>query len=413
MGCGTSSSQVVDQTDGEEEVHVETKPTCQEADGEQDDAVVDLGAETPSTRPKRPALKQVRSLGRDSMRPTLLKRMGSRDRAISAPVRRSSKLIQAPEIKLIRSVHEALSNPEWKAAGSIKPGESYSKKAKIIRQIGAPEMMLLPAKTLATLRRLPRSSEARQYLVPLDSLDERTDRIFMVSHRWLRPEQDLPDDEDDSKALALMNFAMWFSVWYHPGRNVFFWMDFCSVDQDDPKPGIISLPLYVAACGGMVYFDTPDADARAWCRVERILGFAFQEAGAAPYIIQKGFTCLEPPETPGPREEMKRAGEAAMMRSQRLLSNPLDGILTHDDDWELVRRLTALSQTIQVIWESRSNTAAGTELEFGRTVVNGRELKNISSEDASQAVSRIGPNPFMRTPTLTERQLPVDENSGT
>jgi hypothetical protein len=51
----------------------------------------------------------------------------------------------------------------------------------------------------------------------------------------------------------------------------FFWIDFCSVDQDDVEPGIASLPLYTALCERLVFFDSLEYDRRAWTRAERTI----------------------------------------------------------------------------------------------------------------------------------------------
>ena len=42
--------------------------------------------------------------------------------------------------------------------------------------------------------------------------------------------------------------------------------------QDNPKPGIQALPLYLSTCtGGMVVLADEEYDQRAWCRLEQVM----------------------------------------------------------------------------------------------------------------------------------------------
>mmetsp|Transcript_16989 Transcript_16989/g.26311 ORF Transcript_16989/g.26311 Transcript_16989/m.26311 type:complete len:273 (-) Transcript_16989:1042-1860(-) len=164
-----------------------------------------------------------------------------------------------------------------------------------------PEMMVISATELLNLSKIPRwsmkdggcpSVPASQVLEKHKSHsdDDRSEALIVfVSHRWLKPlakgmhlrESDI-DDEIGSKVHALCHWAEW--VWDgnytksqkyvfegHRIKEVYFWIDFCCVDQDNPDPFIPVLPLYLGICHEILCFETPDFDTRAWCRAERVM----------------------------------------------------------------------------------------------------------------------------------------------
>jgi hypothetical protein len=69
---------------------------------------------------------------------------------------------------------------------------------------------------------------------------------------------------------------------------VAFWIDYASVDQDDPQAGIEALPLYAAACPVLVSYMTQDYNSRAWTRVERVISYAYSDT-AIPIQVSGGF----------------------------------------------------------------------------------------------------------------------------
>ena len=94
--------------------------------------------------------------------------------------------------------------------------------------------------------------------------------LVMVSHRWYRPTFPHPDDEAGTKAKMLVEYGQheFSSV---AARETYFWIDFCSVDQNNPWPGIQALPLYISNCaGGMVVVANDEYESRAWCRLEQV-----------------------------------------------------------------------------------------------------------------------------------------------
>ena len=253
---------------------------------------------------------------------------------------------------LTEEVRRVLASEQWASFGSMKPG-AYAGKAKMIAEAGAPPMVLLPATQLQRLKRIPRSHEAKALVVDIGSLNEKKDRIFLFSHRWLQPREGKPDDAQHTKAHALAEFATWFCDFYHVGRDAYFWVDFCCVDQDSPAAGITALPLYVAACGGVAIFETPDYENRAWCRVERLLACKYQEAGGAPYVINETFAIDRSRLEEGKeytKEELKVMAKqiVRLNKERRLVTNPMEGHLTVEADRALVRTLCETAQSVSV-----------------------------------------------------------------
>ena len=98
--------------------------------------------------------------------------------------------------------------------------------------------------------------------------------LVMVSHRWTRPHRDPalahPDDEAGTKCKLLVEYGKR-EFASEAKRETYFWIDFTSVDQDDPWRGIQALPLYISNCaGGMVVVASNEYEDRAWCRLEQV-----------------------------------------------------------------------------------------------------------------------------------------------
>lgn len=183
-----------------------------------------------------------------------------------------------------------------------------------IREIGAPPMLVISWRKLRELGHIPRSSEGHavsiaqalaevaerhasappprmlqyednpfggasvpaEYFPCLDSELGTVPRInlVMVSHRWCRPSRDPalahPDDEAGTKAGMLVEYGLREHS-SEAARETYFWIDYCSVDQDNPWPGIQALPLYISNCaGGMVVVANDEYESRAWCRLEQV-----------------------------------------------------------------------------------------------------------------------------------------------
>jgi len=183
-----------------------------------------------------------------------------------------------------------------------------------IRSVGAPAMRVVSWRKLAKLGGIPRSDLGHAVSVPeavaevaqlhagagppllrqyednpfggaavpkefyahLDSELGTVPRLnlVMVSHRWTRPHQDPslahPDDEAGTKCRLLVEYGER-EFASEARRETYFWIDFCSVDQDNPWRGIQALPLYISNCaGGMVVVASNEYEDRAWCRLEQV-----------------------------------------------------------------------------------------------------------------------------------------------
>ena len=80
----------------------------------------------------------------------------------------------------------------------------------------------------------------------------------------------------------------------------FFWIDFAGVHQTNLRAkilGISHLPLYVAACAEIVFYFTDSYEGRAWTRLERVIGYAFNPAPMFVFIDDK---YIERNERPSP-----------------------------------------------------------------------------------------------------------------
>lgn len=154
--------------------------------------------------------------------------------------------------------------------------------------LGGPAMRLLHWDTLALLGRIPRSSEglAVDALEGIDVFGAPVVEVFMVSHRWLRPSLDPrrshPDDPGNGKARAIIEFSSWRRQWvlHRHGflPEIYYWIDYSCIDQDNAAEAVPLLPLWVACCERFLRFETDDYDERAWCRVEPLLSYVFSFA---------------------------------------------------------------------------------------------------------------------------------------
>jgi hypothetical protein len=154
--------------------------------------------------------------------------------------------------------------------------------------LGGPPMRLLHWRKLAELGRIPRSDErhAVEARAGIDTYGAPVVEVFMVSHRWLRSSSDRtrahPDGPGNEKARALDEFSRWRRQWVQHCHGflpeLYYWIDYCCIDQDDPAAAVPLLPLWVACCERFVRVQTPDYDERAWCRVEPLLSYVFSFA---------------------------------------------------------------------------------------------------------------------------------------
>lgn len=181
-----------------------------------------------------------------------------------------------------------------------------------------PPMHVISAKKLVSLGRFPPNKEGCSVDARKVLRSGSHAVIVLLSHRWLRPKEGLPDDEDHTKLTALLEFHTWYGLKY-PARELFFWIDYTCIAWDNRNLGIAALPTYVCACTELICFETPDYNERAWCRLERAVAYAFMFSGGLPWVIRPGF-------------KANKASPQAIMHEKVTLTDPLQGQLTVETD---------------------------------------------------------------------------------
>ena len=172
-------------------------------------------------------------------------------------------------------------------------------RVKSLNAIGGPRMCVVKGESLKSLGRLPRFPEDQATVVDWENVLEKWlaecddegkicgKRVVcaFISHRWLRPHycdqcrlgvcldtSAHPDDEDASKAKALIRFT-------ETSEEVIdwhFWIDFAGVDQTDTQEkvaGIMKLPGYISCSEGCFLLVTPGYECRSWTRLERLIAY--------------------------------------------------------------------------------------------------------------------------------------------
>ena len=98
----------------------------------------------------------------------------------------------------------------------------------IVEKADSPHMKCIAASTLTDLGRIPIYAEG--YAVNATEVCDNHGVLVFVSHKWLRAQEGLPDDANNTKAKLLIEWADWYHSRYPP-RTVYFWIDWCCVDQ--------------------------------------------------------------------------------------------------------------------------------------------------------------------------------------
>jgi len=180
-----------------------------------------------------------------------------------------------------RKVLDLVNSDTWQGLPITAVGLRL-KLALMVEQAEAPPMKCISAVKLKSLGpRIPVFSEG--HAVDAVEVCENYGVLIFVSHKWLQ--HGLPDDPTDTKAQLLVEWADWYASRY-PARNVYFWIDWCCVDQEQPGPGIRSLPLYIGACTDLISIQMGPYRESAWCAVEKVLAFVLLFSGKVPWVIQ-------------------------------------------------------------------------------------------------------------------------------
>ncbi len=203
--------------------------------------------------------------------------------------------------------------------------------------LGGPTMRLLHWRKLEELGRIPHSGEghAVDAVAGVEAFGAPLVEIFMVSHRWLRPSRDRsvahPDGAGHEKARAIHEFSLWRRQWVRHQHGflpeIYYWIDYCCIDQTNTEPAVPLLPLWVACCERFLRIETPDYHERAWCRVEpllaRVFSFADHQVSIGP-----DYRCRWP----------DTGTEAAAP-----LLDPRAGLVTNPEDLRLINPLAELA----------------------------------------------------------------------
>ena len=231
---------------------------------------------------------------------------------------------------VVSKVSELLGSPEWvdaiatpRKGGDNKPSVpgKYKLCGDLLQEKGFDPCKVVDWQVLKKLGKLPNHTDS-QHITDIRELDAKT-YVFFVSHQWVTGES--VDDEHNTKAKSLVNFAEWYINYYKgkPHLKLYFWMDIYSLDQTRLDAVIPALPLYVSSCSALIeYFTSSDTSygadnhwyGRAWCRLEAIIAYKYLIAGAAPYVVPEGFDFK--------RDSTVQGGSALQAYAKRYVDEP-------------------------------------------------------------------------------------------
>ena len=255
-------------------------------------------------------------------------------------------------------VSDMLDN-EWPQHQNSSLLDTWKIRDEKMRSIG-PAMVLVDPLDLERLGRMPKYSE--QLFITMTEAHSRAQskgqRFFIefFSHRW--PDVNQPDDKHNSQAKALVQWSLFRRA---NGLDVYFWIDYSCMDQEDVLPGVQMLPLYVASSNNILCYDSPDYEERAWCRLERMLFAAF----CAPNqdVIRRGF-------------EYTEYEDQYQVESLWTIQDPEQGILSIPEDMGRVAELKILAEAHWgECWKEglydivKDQMRAIEELDYGQTQV--------------------------------------------
>ncbi|CAF0774864.1 unnamed protein product [Didymodactylos carnosus] len=225
---------------------------------------------------------------------------------------------------------------------------------KLANDLNGPRMRLLHWSQIEQEKRIPHSDEnlAVDAIKGIDSYGAGKCEIFMVSHRWLRsrldPTEAHPDSVDNIKAKVLNEFSLWRRRWVLEQHGflpeIFYWIDFCCIDQHDTTSALPLLPLWVTCCERFLRLETEDYSERAWCRLESLLSYVFQFANHHT-VIKLDFKCP----TTWPYYGTK---------TKAIILDPSDGKFTDQQDMARVEPIIELAMIIASV-KNKQNVELG------------------------------------------------------
>lgn len=227
----------------------------------------------------------------------------------------------------------------------------------IANSLGGPLMHLLHWKRLADLGRIPRAEEghAVNAISGIDAFGAPMVEIFMVSHRWLRPSRDRTrshtDGPDNEKARTLNQFSLWRRQWVQVRHGflpeIYYWIDYSCINQDEIANAVAMLPLWVACCERFLRIETDDYNERTWCRVELLLSYMFS---FADHHLSVGL-------------DFHHRWPYFGREASSVLLDPRTGELTDPDDMKLILPL------VELAGEARRANENRTQVRLGETTV--------------------------------------------
>jgi len=255
-------------------------------------------------------------------------------------------------------------------------------RVKALNALGGPRMRVISGSVIKKLGRLPRLPDDDSEIVDWESTLENWlktcdesgkvagKRVVcgFISHRWLRPHMPCdqcgtqeagkvcpnslsahPDDAQNSKAKALTKFLQTSDemIEWH------FWMDFAGIHQECTKriaTGIMSLPGYIACVEGCLMFLTPGYEARAWCRLERLLAYRFCPAYTF-YVLTVDFPIPPNLDQLLPGKALKDSGATEDIHLEITDPCGMDAKITSKGDYAIINSLKEAALSIPIaIW---------------------------------------------------------------
>jgi hypothetical protein len=218
-------------------------------------------------------------------------------------------------------------------------------------------MRLLHWKKLVDLQRIPRSDERESVdaISGIDDFGAPDVEVFMVSHRWLRPSIDRtqahPDGVGNEKAKTINEFSLWRREWVLKRHRflpeIYYWIDFCCMDQSNTEGAVPMLPLWIACCERFLRIETVDYEERTWCRVEPLLSYVFS---FADHHVSIGL-------------DFRFKWPYTGVRAEAAILDPCTGKTTCPEDMGLIRPLVELAIQAPPASSGRTN------LRFGETTM--------------------------------------------
>ncbi|GIM06512.1 hypothetical protein Vretimale_10811 [Volvox reticuliferus] len=193
---------------------------------------------------------------------------------------------------------QAMSNIAW-AVSQVAMVETAPARRIFLRHLVREAPFCLPPMTVVSVAQLlaegciPRYSRQRESGGPHQSTTSTSRPVYQpltvddlppsavvvfVSHRWLG--RGSPDDDHRTKLKQVMAIAAHMSKCRGvPEKEVFLWLDYSVIDQDNPMPGVQALPIYIACCEEFVYIQHDEYWQRAWCLTEQFMHWKLATSG--------------------------------------------------------------------------------------------------------------------------------------